>query len=156
MDQKTIKILWKKYRVAILAGVASLGLVIILLISGIVWGSFLAVKSLTANSKLNWNQTVTTLEPRTEVGSFVSELVLGLTTQALNSSLESGDLRHVVDGITCVNSFGGPTPSQVIEHMKRNISHGALSSRLEDVEQSIQSDLNKRDSSRCLNWLFNS
>jgi hypothetical protein len=154
MDPKTLKSVFKKYRWVVITGVASLAVMLVLLVTGIIFASVQAIKSLQAND--DWKKSASEIVTAVDDTNFFTDLALGVSQYTLAESLRRGDLVSVVDGVACINSMGGPTPKVLLEHLKRNMTNVDLASQLVEVEQAMESGIKGRSSGHCLNWLLNS
>jgi hypothetical protein len=156
MDQLNLRQLLKRYRVPIIAVVASLSLGFLLLVSGLIYGSYVMVKKA---SSVVTAQSVQSGDATADVDGkslgFLENLAIDITRQSMIESLRGEDVVALSDGLACLDAVGGPSPGAVMEHLRQEIKDVDVVARLNEVEQVLKQRIDQRTDGACMRWLIN-
>ncbi|MBC7533751.1 MAG: hypothetical protein H7318_19460 [Oligoflexus sp.] len=149
-----------RYRKQIMIAGIALATIVIL---GVVGLGFAVYKtaSFTADKVQTWEQGLSKTGdqltiPKDNQG-LIEGFVLNVASEWLQQGLASKEAERVKNGLFCFDAIGGPSPIEIVSHVKKMVTDPHLSTKLEELNSSLSKEPSTATGpTSCANWFLSS
>jgi hypothetical protein len=87
---------------------------------------------------------------------WIESFVISVSSLWLQQSLAEQDTVHLKNGLSCFDAIGGPSPLELVNHVKTKVNDARIAEELETLTASLQdSDSARNGPAACAIWLLN-
>lgn len=154
--------LFRRYKKALIVGGAAMA---VFLTAATVGFGYLAYKAVTVSAdqigdlkqsaaKLVENKNLENLVAP-DLG-LVGGVVTGVAKTWLMQNIQSSEVSQIQSALSCLNAFGAPSPTDMMQVIKRSVSDNQWSAKLETLESQLKSFKGPQGAEACTHWFMNS